>query len=135
MAIWLIKSEPDAYAFAQLQADGQTAWTGVRNFTARINLRAMKLGDDLLYYHSNEGKEIVGTAKVVKEAYPDPTAKDGDWVCVDVAPGFVLNKPVTLVQVKADPILSGMELVRQSRLSVSPVRQEEWDRVLELGGM
>lgn len=135
MAIWLIKSEPDAYAFAQLQADGQTAWTGVRNFTARINLRAMKLGDDLLYYHSNEGKEIVGTAKVVKEAYPDPTAKEGDWVCVDVAPGFALNKPVTLVQVKADPILSGMELVRQSRLSVSPVRQEEWDRVLELGGM
>jgi len=135
MAIWLIKSEPDAYAFAQLQADGQTAWTGVRNFTARINLRAMKLGDDLLYYHSNEGKEIVGTAKVVKEAYPDPTAKEGDWVCVDVAPGFALNKPVTLGQVKADPILSGMELVRQSRLSVSPVRQEEWDRVLELGGM
>lgn len=135
MAIWLIKSEPDAYAFAELKKDGQTAWTGVRNFTARINLRAMKLGDDLLYYHSNEGKEIVGTAKVVKEAYPDPTAKEGDWVCVDVAPGFDLKKPVTLVQIKADPILSGMELVRQSRLSVSPVRQEEWDRVLELGGM
>ena len=135
MAFWLIKSEPDAYPYTQLVADGRTAWTGVRNYTARINLRAMALGDQCLYYHSNEGKEIVGVAQVVAAAYPDPTATEGEWSCVDVAPELALPKPVTLAFLKSDPILQKMELVRQSRLSVCPVTEEEFGRVLLLGGV
>ena len=134
MACWLIKSEPDVYPLAQLQAEGQTAWTGVRNPTARINLRAMQPGDDLLYYHSNLGKAIVGLATVVHPAYPDPTDETGQWVCVDVAYRATFPQPVTLAAVKADALLQGMELVRQSRLSVCPVRQAELDRVLALSG-
>jgi predicted RNA-binding protein with PUA-like domain len=135
MAFWLIKSEPDVYPYSQLVADGETAWTGIRNYTARIHLRAMAVGDSLLYYHSNLGKEIVGVAKVTQTAYPDPTATEGEWYCVNVAPVAALPKPLSLATIKADPILSKMELVRQSRLSVAPVSEEEFGRVLVLGEM
>jgi predicted RNA-binding protein with PUA-like domain len=132
MNYWLIKSEPSTYAYERLEKDKSTVWDGVRNYAARINLRAMKKGDMLLFYHSNEGKEIVGIAKVLKEAFPDPTAKEGDWVAVEIAPYKKIKKTITLEQIKADKILKSMELVRLSRLSVSPVRKEEFDRVLEL---
>lgn len=131
---WLVKQEPDAYAWATLVADGSTAWTGVRNFQARNNLRAMKTGDAVLYYHSNIGKEVVGVAKVIREAYPDPTAEDGDWSCVDLAPAKPLKQPVTLELLKADPVTRDMPLIKQSRLSVMPVTAEVFRRVLELGG-
>lgn len=135
MNYWLVKSEPATYSWDDLQKDGKTAWTGVRNFQARNNLRAMKTGDRALFYHSGETKEIVGVAKVVKAAYPDPTTKEGDWVCVDLAPVKVLTKPVTLPIVKADPQLKEMVLVKNSRLSVQPVTAEQFNRVLELGEM
>lgn len=131
---WLVKQEPDAYAWSALVADGQTAWTGVRNFQARNNLRAMKTGDLVLYYHSNIGKEIVGVAKVVREAYADPTAEEGDWSCVDLAPAKALKQPVTLEQLKADAATKDMPLIRQSRLSVMPIAEAVFRRVLELGG-
>ena len=131
---WLVKQEPDAYAWAALVADGQTAWTGVRNFQARNNLRAMKTGDLVLYYHSNIGKEIVGVAKVVREAYADPTAEEGDWSCVDLAPAKPLKQAVTLEQLKADAATKDMPLIRQSRLSVMPIAEAVFRRVLELGG-
>lgn len=130
---WLVKQEPDAYAWSALVADGQTAWTGVRNFQARNNLRAMKAGDFVLYYHSNIGKEIVGVAKVVREAYADPTADEGDWSCVDLAPAKPLKQPVTLEQLKADAVTKDMPLIRQSRLSVMPIAEAVFRRVLELG--
>ena len=130
---WLVKQEPDAYAWSALVADGQTAWTGVRNFQARNNLRAMKAGDFVLYYHSNIGKEIVGVAKVVREAYADPTADEGDWICVDLAPAKPLKQPVTLEQLKADAATKDMPLIRQSRLSVMPIGETVFRRVLELG--
>ena len=130
---WLVKQEPDAYAWSALVADGQTAWTGVRNFQARNNLRAMKAGDFALYYHSNIGKEIVGVAKVVREAYADPTADEGDWSCVDLAPAKPLKQPVTLEQLKADEVTKDMPLSRQSRLSVMPIAETVFRRVLELG--
>lgn len=130
---WLVKQEPDAYAWSALVADGQTAWTGVRNFQARNNLRAMKAGDFVLYYHSNIGKEIVGVAKVVREAYADPTADEGDWSCVDLAPAKPLKQPVTLEQLKADAVTKDMPLIRQSRLSVMPIGETVFRRVLELG--
>ncbi len=129
--IWLVKSEPSAYSFDQLVADGHTAWTGVRNYTARNNLRAMKKGDTVLFYHSNEGKAVVGLARVSREAYQDPTTKD-DWSAVDVEPVRPLPRPVTLAELKADPVGSKMALVRLGRLSVSPVTGEELDRVLDL---
>jgi predicted RNA-binding protein with PUA-like domain len=132
MQHWLIKSEPNKYPYEQLEKDKSTVWDGVRNYAARINLRAMKKDDLLLFYHSNVGKDIVGIAKVLKEAFPDPTAKEGDWVAVEIAPYKKLKKSITLEQVKADKILKSMELVRLSRLSVSPVRKEEFDRILEL---
>ncbi|MFL5731090.1 MAG: EVE domain-containing protein [Cytophagaceae bacterium] len=132
MNYWLVKSEPFKYPYEQLEKDKSTVWDGVRNYAARINLRAMKKGDLLLFYHSNEGKDIVGIAKVVKEAFPDPTAKEGDWVAVEIAPYKKLKKSITLEFIKTDKILKGMELVRLSRLSVCPVRKEEFDRVLEL---
>jgi len=138
MAYWLIKSEPDAYPFSQLVADGQTAWTGVRNYTARNNLRAMAVGDLCLYYHSNIGKEIVGVARVVGTAYADPTVQKDEkagWVCVNVAAEMALPKPVTLAEIKADTELQKMQLVRQSRLSVCPVTPDEFGRVLMLGGV
>ena len=105
MNYWLVKSEPGTYSWAQFVKDGQTAWTGVRNFAARNNLRAMKSGDLVFFYHSGEGKSVVGLGRVLKEFYSDPTAKEGDWSCVDLAPEKVLAKPVTLAQIKADKIL------------------------------
>ena len=112
--------------------DGDTAWTGVRNFAARNNLRAMKSGDPVFFYHSGEEKSVVGLARVVKEFYPDPTADEGDWSCVDLAPDKPVARPVTLAQIKADKILKEMILARQSRLSVSPVTREQFVRLLEL---
>jgi predicted RNA-binding protein with PUA-like domain len=133
MNYWLVKSEPAAYAWEQFVKDGGTAWTGVRNFTARLNLRAMKRGDLVCFYHSVTGKEIVGLAKVAKEAYPDATAKEGDWSCVDLAPVKPLARPVPLDVIKTDKTLAGIPLVRQSRLSVSPLTKEQFTRVLALG--
>jgi predicted RNA-binding protein with PUA-like domain len=132
MNYWLVKSEPDAYAWAAFVKDGRTAWTGVRNFAARLHLRAMKKGDAVFFYHSNVGKEVLGLAQVVKDAYPDPTAEDGDWSCVDLKPLTPLGKPVTLEQIKADAVLKEMGLVKQSRLSVMPVTTQQAQRLLEL---
>jgi len=129
---WLVKQEPTAYSWDQFAADGKAAWTGVRNFQARINLRAMRLGDEVFYYHSVVGKEIVGIAKVTREAYPDPTAKEGDWVCVDLEPWKKLKHPVTLETIKATPSLTEIKLLRQSRLSVMPLTSAEFKAILEL---
>ena len=134
MAYWLAKSEPSTYSWDQLVKDKQTVWDGVRNYAARINLRAMKKGDEVLFYHSNEGTEIVGIAKVAKEAYQDPTTTDEAWVAVDLKPHKKLKKPVTLAQVKADKRLTNMALVRLGRLSVQPVTDEEWKIIMELAG-
>ena len=133
MACWLVKSEPDAYAFQQLVADKRTSWEGVRNFEARNNLRKMKKSDLVFFYHSSQGKEIVGIARVVKEAYPDATAKGEDWSAVDLEAVKPLGRPVSLAQIKADAALSGMALLRRSRLSVVPVSPAEWKRILTLG--
>jgi predicted RNA-binding protein with PUA-like domain len=132
MAHWLVKSEPSKYGWDQLVKDGQTSWDGVRNFTARNNLKAMKQGDDVFFYHSNEGLEIVGIAKVVKEAYQDPTTDDTSWVVVDLKPVKKLKKPVPLATIKAEKRLADMALVRLGRLSVSAVTDEEWNVILEL---
>ena len=134
MAYWLIKSEPFKYSWDQFVKDKQTFWDGVRNYGARNNLRAMKKGEEVLFYHSNEGVEIVGIAKVAKEAYQDPTTEDEAWSVVDFKPFKKLKKPVTLVQVKADPRLTNMDLVRLGRLSVQSVKQEEWDIIMEMAG-
>jgi predicted RNA-binding protein with PUA-like domain len=132
---WLVKQEPSAYSWDDFVRDGKTAWTGVRNFQARNNLKAMRKGDRVLFYHSVVGKEIVGVAEVVREAYPDPTAKgEGDWVCVDLAPKRALSKPVTLPQIKAEPALANLPLLKQSRLSVVPVNKQEFDKILTLAG-
>ncbi len=130
-ATFLIKSEPSVYSFDQLAEDGVTTWDGVRNYEARNNLRAMKKGDLLLFYHSNEGKELVGLARVKRTAYQDPKTED-DWSAVDVVPVKKLKKPVTLAQVKAHPQLSKMALVKKSRISVVPVTEEELALILEL---
>ena len=135
MAYWLVKSEPFVYNWQQFVKDGSTCWDGVRNYAARIHLRAMKKGDQAFYYHSNEGTEIVGIAKIIKEAYSDPTAKEGDWSAVDLAPVKALKNPVSLAQIKADKRLKDMALVRISRLSVSPVTEMEWKAILDLAGM
>lgn len=135
MAFWLVKSEPFKYSWDQLVADKQTFWDGVRNYAARLHLMAMKKGDQVFFYHSNEGLEIVGIAKVVKEHYPDPTSNEGNWVVVDLAPVKKLKKPVSLQQMKADKRLAEMKLIKIGRLSVSPVTEGEWAAVLELGGM
>lgn len=134
MNYWLVKSEPETYAWATFVKQGKTAWTGIRNYQARNNLRAMKAGDAVLFYHSGEGKEVVGLAKVVKTAYPDPTAKEGDWSCVELAAGKTLARPVPLTDVKADAVLKEMVLVKNSRLSVQPVTEEQFNRVLQLAG-
>jgi predicted RNA-binding protein with PUA-like domain len=134
MAYWLIKSEPFKYSWEQLEKDKKTFWDGVRNYAARNNLKAMKKGDLAFFYHSNEGVEIVGIAKVVKEAYQDPTTPEDAWVAVDFAPHKKLKKPVTLVQVKAEKRLANMALVRLGRLSVQPVTDEEWNIVMEMAG-
>ncbi|HEY8077172.1 MAG TPA: EVE domain-containing protein [Labilithrix sp.] len=131
MAWFLVKSEPSVYSFDDLVRDGKTVWDGVRNFEARNNLRAMKKGDSLLYYHSNEGKEIVGVAKVVKEAYRDPTSED-DWSVVELAPVKKLAHPVTLAAIKAHKTLKNMALVKRGRISVVPVTDKEAALVLEL---
>lgn len=132
-ACYLVKSEPSVYSFEQLCRDGQTRWDGVRNYEARNNLRAMRVGDRLLYYHSNEGKQIVGVARVIKAAYPDPTAPGEDWSVVELAPVIALNQPVTLATIKAEPRLAEMALVRKSRISVVPVTAAEFALVLRLG--
>lgn len=134
MAYWLIKSEPFKYSWDQFVKDKQTFWDGVRNYAARNNLKAMKKGDELFFYHSNEGLEIVGICKVVKEAYQDPTTDEDAWVVVDVKPVRKLKKPVTLAQMKADKRLANMDLLRLGRLSVGKVTDEEWNVVLELAG-
>ena len=134
MNYWLIKSEPFKYSFDQFMVDKKTFWDGVRNYQARNNLREMKKGDLLLFSHSNEGKEVVGIAKIVKEAYQDPTSEDANWVAVDVAPVKKLKNPVTLEMVKKDKRLVNMALVKLMRLSVQPVKQEEFDIILELAG-
>jgi len=135
MNYWLIKSEPDAYSWEQLKKDKQTAWTGVRNYAARNNLKSMKKGDLCFFYHSNEGKNIVGIAKVVKEFYQDPTTKEDAWVCVDIAPYKDLKKRVELAELKKDKLLKDMQFVKIGRLSVSVVKPEEFDRVCLLGGV
>ena len=134
MNYWLIKSEPFKYSWEQFNKDGVTFWDGVRNYAARNNLKAMKKGDLLFWYHSNEGLEIVGIAKLSKEFYQDPTTEEDAWVVVDVKPFKKLKKPVSLAQIKADARLQNMALVRLGRLSVQPVTLEEWNIVMEMAG-
>lgn len=129
---WLVKTEPTSYSWEQFVKDGGTAWTGVRNFAARLHLRAMRQGDSVLFYHSVIGKEVVGIAKVAAEAYPDPTAKEGDWACVDLVPVKALKRPVTLAAIKAEKSLANLALLRQSRLSVMPVTKTEFSSITQL---
>jgi predicted RNA-binding protein with PUA-like domain len=133
MNYWLVKTEPSTYSWDDLVKDGSTSWTGVRNFAARNHLKAMKKGDLVLYYHSGDESAIVGIAKVKKEFYPDKTAKEGDWVTVDLEKQKALKKPVTLAQVKAEKKLKDTALVRIGRLSVQPLKQEEFDLMVEMG--
>ena len=132
---WLTKSEPNKYSWEDLVKDGSTYWDGVRNAQARNNLAAMKKGDLVLYYHSNEGKEVVGVAKVTRESYQDPTSDDERWVVVDVAPLTPLKTPVTLAEIKSDAKLADVALVKQSRLSVMPIAKSHFDRIVKLGGI
>jgi predicted RNA-binding protein with PUA-like domain len=132
-AHWLVKSEPFKYSWSDLVKDGSTYWDGVRNYQARNNLREMRVGDYALYYHSNEGKEVVGVAKVTRSAYPDPTTDDDRWVVVDVAPVKPLKVPVTLAQIKADSELQKIPLVTHSRLSVMPLEKSAFERIVKLG--
>ncbi len=132
MAKWLVKSEPNSYSWEQFQKDGKTFWDGVRNYAARLHLRAMRKGDEVFFYHSNEGLEIVGIAKVIREAYPDPTTKEEGWVVVDLKPVKSLKRPVSLKEIKEHKTLSDMALVRSGRLSVQPVKEEEWKAVMEM---
>jgi predicted RNA-binding protein with PUA-like domain len=134
MAYWLVKSEPFKYSWDQFVKDKQTFWDGVRNYGARNNLKAMKKGDELFFYHSNEGVEIIGIAKVVKEHYQDPTTEETAWVVVDIKPVKKLKKPVTLAMIKAEKRLMNMDLVRLGRLSVQSVKEEEWKIILNLAG-
>src|SRR4051812_30754092 len=129
---WLVKSEPFKYSWDQFVKDKKAVWDGVRNYAARNNMRAMKKGDLVFFYHSNEGLEIVGIAKVVKEAYQDPTTEDTAWSVVEIAPFKALKRPVTLAEIKADKQLEGIQLVKLSRLSVAAIKPEEFDRILEL---
>lgn len=134
MAYWLVKSEPSTYSWDQLMKDKQTDWTGVRNYAARNHLKSMKKGDEVFFYHSNEGLEIVGIAKVAKEAYPDPTTEETAWVCVDLKPYKKLKAPVSLVTMKKEKRLKDMALIRIGRLSVQPVSEKEYDVIMELAG-
>jgi predicted RNA-binding protein with PUA-like domain len=135
MNYWLVKSEPFKYSWQQFIQDGETLWDGVRNYGARNNLKAMKKGDHVLFYHSNEGLAIVGIAEVSKEAYPDPTTIDPAWVAVNLKPVRAMIRPVTLAQIKAEPTLRDMDLVRLSRLSVGTVKAREYKKVLAMGGL
>jgi predicted RNA-binding protein with PUA-like domain len=135
MQYWLMKSEPDAYSWSKLVADGKGHWDGVRNHQAANNLKAMRKGDRAFFYHSNIGKEIVGVMEIVREHYPDRTDPDGKWVMVDVKPLFPVKQPVTLAQVKAEPKLKDLLLVRHSRLSVVPVAPAEWRIICAMAGL
>lgn len=134
MNYWLIKTEPGTYSWSDLLRDGKTRWDGVRNFQARNNLRAMRPGDLALFYHSVSEKSILAVARVTSQPYADPTAKGADWSVVDIEPAFGLRNPVTLEQIKQDKALGDMVLVKQSRLSVQPVRKTEFERIVRLGG-
>lgn len=134
MNYWLVKSEPFKYSWDQFQKDGKTFWDGVRNYAARNNLKAMQKGDKVFFYHSNEGLEIVGIAEVAKTAYQDPTTDDPNWVVVDLKPHKKLPRPVTLAQIKAEPKLANMALVKLSRLSVGPVTEEEYHQIMKMAG-
>lgn len=135
MNYWLVKSEPFKYSWDQFVRDGKTFWDGVRNYGARNNLRAMKKGDRVLFYHSNEGLAVVGIAEVVREAYQDPTTIDANWVAVDLKPVKAMTTPVTLARIKAEPTLEDMNLVRLSRLSVGTVKEREYRKILSMGGV
>lgn len=135
MNYWLVKSEPSKYSWEQFAKDGKTFWDGVRNYAARNNLRAMKKGDKVLFYHSNEGLAIVGIAEVAKEAYQDPTTDDANWVVVDLKPLQALPKPVTLADIKAEKTLEDMDLVRLSRLSVGAVKEKEYKKIMKMAGV
>lgn len=135
MKYWLVKSEPSTYSWSQMTKDGTTFWSGVRNHQAAANMKAMKKGDQIFFYHSNEGKEIVGTVTVAKEYYPDHTDKEGRFGMVDLKAAKPLKTPVSLAAIKTNPKLKNMALVRQSRLSVSPVTSEEWAVIAKLGGL
>jgi predicted RNA-binding protein with PUA-like domain len=134
MAFWLMKSEPYVFGWSQLVADGRNGWDGVRNYQAANNLKAMRIGDESFFYHSNEGLEIVGIARIIREAYPDASDPKGRFVMVDIEPVRPLARPVTLKAIKAEPRLADFLLVRHSRLSVIPVRPEEWRLICEMGG-
>lgn len=134
MNFWLVKSEPFKYCWDQFVKDKRTTWDGVRNYAARIHLRAMKKGDKIFFYHSNEGMNIVGVAKLIREAYQDPTTTDEAWVAVDIAPVKSLKKPVSLAEIKEEKRLADMALIRLSRLSVQPVSEKEWAIVMEMAG-
>ena len=131
---WLVKSEPAKYAFADLERDGRTVWDGVRNNAAALYLKAMRLGDQVLYYHSQEGLAVVGVAEVVREAFLDPSDPAGRFVAVELKPVRALPRTVTLQEMKANPVLAGLEMIRQSRLSVSPVRPDEWVEIVRMAG-
>ncbi len=132
MNYWLVKSEPSVFSWSQLIKEKKAVWDGVRNYAARLHLLAMKKGDLAFFYHSNDGMEIVGIAKVIKESYPDATAEDPRWVAVDLAPEKALKRPVTLKEIKATPALMDMALIKLSRLSVSPVKKEEFELILKM---
>ena len=134
MAYWLVKSEPFKYSWDQFVTDKKAVWDGVRNYAARNNLRSMKIGDQVLWYHSNEGLEIVGIAEVIKESYQDPTTEETAWLVVDLKPVRKLKKPVSLAQLKADSRLANMDIIRLGRLSVQTVKEEEWGIVMEKAG-
>lgn len=133
MQYWLVKQEPEEYSWERFVAEGGTAWTGVRNYQARNHLRAMRRGDGVLFFHSGRQRAVVGVARVRREAYPDPTASEGDWVAVDLEPVRALARPVPLAEIKADPDLRQMALIRQPRLSVMPVSPSQWKRLLQRG--
>ena len=133
-SFWLVKQEPSSYSWSDFAADGETSWTGVRNFAARNNLRKMQKGDEVLFYHSGDEKAVVGIAKVTRPAYPDSTAKEGDWSTVDLAAVRPLSRPVTLREIKANSRLKGIPLVRLPRLSVMPLEESEFRRIVDMGG-
>ena len=134
MGYWLVKSEPSVYSFESFLKEKETRWDGIRNYAARLHLRNMKKGDEVLFYHSNEGLAIVGIAKVTRTAYPDPTAKEGDWSAVDLKAIRKLKSPVSLDSIKKDKNLFQMALVRIGRLSVQPVTEKEWNTIMQLAG-